>query len=51
MSEQSRLQRNKIFAKGLEKTATYGVMIGADILKFFIAFIKEILTALTGMKK
>lgn len=48
MSESSRLQRNKIFAKGLERTMTYAVRIGADIFKFLINFIKEMITTAFG---
>jgi len=48
MSESSRLQRNRIFAKGFEATATYAVRIGAYVFKFIIDFIREIVTSLTG---
>ena len=48
MSEQQNLQRNKLFAKGLEKTATYAVRIGADIFKALLGFLREIVSSLIG---
>jgi hypothetical protein len=48
MSEQQKLQRNKLFAKGLERTATYAVRIGADIFKALLGFIKEMFSSLIG---
>lgn len=50
MSESSRLQRNKIFAQGLETTMTYVVRIGAYTFKFVIDFIREIFASLVGKK-
>lgn len=44
MSESQHLQRNKLFAKGLKKTATYAVMFSADILKAVFGFIKMMIT-------
>ena len=48
MSEQQNLQRNKLFAKGLEKTMTYAVRIGADIFKAILGFIREMFSSLIG---
>ncbi|MBT4124584.1 MAG: hypothetical protein HN981_05350 [Candidatus Pacebacteria bacterium] len=50
MSESQRLQRNKLFAKGLKKTATYAVMITADILKAILGFIKMMISTAIGKK-
>jgi hypothetical protein len=48
MTEQKNLQRNKLFAKGLERTATYAVRIGADIFKALYNFIREMISSAIG---
>lgn len=50
MSEQRRLQRNKIFAQGIERTTTVIVRVGVDIFKALINFIKEMISTAIGRK-
>jgi len=42
------LQRNKIFAQGLEHTTTIVVRVLVDIFKALLNFIKEMITSAVG---
>ena len=41
-------QKNKIYAKAAEKAATKAVMIGADIFKAVLGFLKDMLFSFLG---
>ncbi len=41
-------QKNKIFARTAEQAATKAVMIGADIFKAILNFLKEMLMSFLG---
>lgn len=42
------LQRNRITGQVLERVATRAIMIGADILKFLLGFLKTLISGMTG---
>ncbi len=41
-------QRNKVIARAAEKAATKGIMIGADIFKAVLDFLKQMLWSFLG---
>ena len=51
LSESQKLNRNRIFASGLERAATYAVSIGAEIFRVTVNLIRELIKTAAGMGK